>query len=120
MSSIGSRSYLGPLASILAAAALAACGGGGGDSPSASASGTPAATAPTTPAQPDPAPPAPPQASTPLVITGLDQACTGCGAATPASYAGSGVGIWTRANGTGAAADVQFSIAGLSGQSVSL
>lgn len=104
---------LAPLAAVLASIALAACGGGGDSAPATTNTTqsapvtTPPATTPAAPAQP-------------LTITGLDAACTGCAATGAASYSGSGVGIWNRANTTGAAADVQYSIAGLAGQSVGL
>ncbi len=86
----------------LAALALAACGGGG-DGGSSATSQTQAA--------------AP---SGPLQVTGLDQACDTCGAATSNTYSGNGIGIWGRANNSGAAIDLQYSIFGVAGKSISL
>jgi len=80
---------------------LAACGGGDG-----SGSSTPTSTsATTTPA--------------PLLVTGLDQDCSDCGAATSSSYGGSGAGIWGRTV-AGTDMDVQYAISGVAGRSISL
>ncbi|MEM5430004.1 M30 family zinc metallopeptidase [Cupriavidus oxalaticus] len=91
------------LAAIVAAALLAGCGGGGGDEASST---PPAATTGSSAA--------------PLLVTGLDPACTGCGAASGSAYAGSGTGIWQQRNTTGADIDVRFALGGLAGQSLSL
>lgn len=88
---------------VMAAAAttLAACGGGGGSSGGSGA--TPAATQ-----------------STPSSIT-LAAACSGsnCGALGN-TYAGSGVGVWQATNNSDTAGTVSVSIAGLTGQNVTL
>ncbi len=57
----------------------------------------------------------------PVLVTGLDQACSGaqCSAATSAAFSGAGTGIWGHTAG-GASEDVQFSISGLAGTSISL
>ncbi|WP_349605649.1 hemagglutinin [Cupriavidus sp. DF5525] len=99
------------LAAAMAAAVLAACGGGGGDD--AASSQPPATTTTTTDSEPV-------TVAQPLVINGLEQACTGCGAATGSTYAGSGTGIWQQRNAGSADIDVRFSISGLGGQSLSL
>ncbi|MFJ4288484.1 hemagglutinin [Cupriavidus sp. NPDC089707] len=92
------------LTAVVAAALLAGCGGGGDDE---------------APSQP-PAANTGTSAAAPLLVTGLDPACTGCGALSGAAYAGSGTGIWQQRNTTGADIDVRFAIAGLAGQSLSL
>ncbi len=102
----------GPLAAALASIALAACGGGGGDG------ATTTTTTQSTPVTTPPATTTPPAPAAPLTITGLDAACAGCGATNGSTYAGSGVGIWSRANTSGAAADVQYAINGIAGQSI--
>ncbi|WP_199032365.1 hypothetical protein [Ralstonia sp. ASV6] len=83
---------------VAAAGTLAACGGGGGSS-----GATPAAT-PATPAS-----------------INLAAACSGsnCGALGN-TYAGSGVGVWQATNTGGSAGTVNVSIAGLTGQNVTL
>lgn len=85
---------------MAAASTLAACGGGGGGG---SSGATPAAT----------------QAS-PASIN-LTAACSGsnCGALGN-TYAGSGVGVWQATNTGGSAGTVNVSIAGLTGQNVTL
>ncbi|WP_454762990.1 M30 family zinc metallopeptidase [Cupriavidus campinensis] len=95
----------------MAALVLAACGGGGGDSPSSGTAAQGGTTTTTTTAPPEP-----------LLVTGLDQACSGalCGAATSASFSGSGTGIWDRTNASAASVDMQYSLSGLAGTSVSL
>lgn len=87
---------------VAAAGTLAACGGGGGSGGGSSGT-TPAATQ-----------------STSANIT-LASACSGtnCGA-TGNTYAGSGVGVWQATNSGGTAGTIPVSIAGLSGQSVTL
>lgn len=102
-----------PALTVLAALALSACGGGGGDAPAA-ASGQQGTTTTTTTTTDKPA--------EPLVLSGLDQACSGsqCSAATGASYSGSGTGIWGRTNTAATAVDVQYSLSGLTGTSLSL
>lgn len=87
----------------LAALALAACGGGGGDS--ASTASTQAAVSTST---------------APLLITGLDLACSGCGAADGSSYSGTGAGVWGKSNTSGADYDLQYSIANVAGKSISV
>lgn len=99
------------LAAAMAAAVLAACGGGGGDD--GAASHAPATTTTTTDNTPA-------TGTQPLVVNGLEQACSGCGAANGSTYAGSGTGIWQQANTSNAAIDVRFSLAGFAGQSLSL
>lgn len=95
---------LAPLASLTAIATLllAACGGGGGGG-SSNASGPATATA---------------ASADPLLVTGLTQACAGCGAATADSYMGPGIGIWARTNDTGAAINLQYAISGVAGKSI--
>ncbi|MCO5397924.1 M30 family zinc metallopeptidase [Ralstonia soli] len=87
---------------VAAACTLAACGGGGGSSGSSSGA-TPAATQ-----------------GTSTNIT-LASACSGanCGALGN-TYAGSGVGVWQATNSGGTAGSIPVSIAGLTGQSVTL
>ena len=87
---------------VAAAGALAACGGGGGGG-GGSSGATPAAT-PATPAS-----------------INLAAACSGsnCGALGN-TYAGSGVGVWQATNTGGSAGTVNVSIAGLTGQNVTL
>ncbi|ATG21900.1 hypothetical protein CO705_18430 [Ralstonia pickettii] len=84
---------------VAAAGTLAACGGGGGGS-SGGASDTPQ--------------------STTANIT-VAPACSGtnCGAL-GTTYAGSGVGVWQATNAGGSAGTVSVSIAGLTGQNVTL
>ncbi|CAJ0705295.1 hypothetical protein LMG19089_03804 [Ralstonia edaphis] len=85
---------------VAAAGALAACGGGGGGGGSGA---TPAAT----------------QSSSANIT--VASACSGanCGALGN-TYAGSGVGVWQATNTGGSAGTVPVSIAGLTGQSVTL
>jgi len=84
----------------VAASTLTACGGGGGGG---SSGATPAAT----------------QSSSSSIT--LASACSGanCGALGN-TYAGSGVGVWQATNSGGTAGTVPVSIAGLTGQSVTL
>lgn len=84
---------------VVAAGTLAACGGGSGGSSGA----TPAAT----------------QSSTANIT--VTAACSGsnCGALGN-TYAGSGVGVWQATNTGGTAGSVSVSIAGLTGQNVTL
>jgi hypothetical protein len=99
-----------PALTVLAALALTACGGGDN-----------AATATTTQQQAgDTNTPVVP--TQPLLVTGLDQACSGvqCSAATSATFSGAGTGIWGHTNAGGTSEDVQFSISGLLGTSISL
>ncbi|WP_439893546.1 M30 family zinc metallopeptidase (plasmid) [Ralstonia sp. 25C] len=85
---------------VAAAGTLSACGGGGGSSSSGAA---PAATQ-----------------STASNIT-LAPACSGSGCgALGNTYAGSGVGVWQATNTGGTAGTVNVSIAGLTGQNVTL
>ena len=85
---------------VAAAGTLAACGGGGGSS---SSGATPAATQ-----------------STASNIT-LAPACSGSGCgALGNTYAGSGVGVWQATNTGGTAGTVNVSIAGLTGQNITL
>ncbi|MGO4307386.1 M30 family zinc metallopeptidase [Cupriavidus sp. RAF12] len=94
-----------PALTAVAALTLAACGGGGD---SGSATQGPAGS---------------PGSSGPLLVNGLDQACSAggqCSAATAASYSGSGTGIWGRANASTAAQDVQYSISGVAGKSIAM
>lgn len=91
---------------VIAALALAACGGGGDG-------GTPAQPAVANTPNTNPS-------TDPLLVSGLDLACTGCGAATGSTYAGSQAGVWGKANTTGSAIDVQYSISGLAGKTVSI
>ncbi|WP_040010804.1 hemagglutinin [Cupriavidus sp. HMR-1] len=92
--------------------ALAACGGGGdgGSGPTATPSATTTTTTTTT---------TPPATPAPLLVSGLDQSCSGCGAASASSYAGAGTGIWGRAPGS-SDMDVQYAISGVAGRSISL
>lgn len=85
------------------ALALAACGGGGGDG----------GTTTTTTAQA-----APPATAEPLLVNGLDQACSTCGAATASSYAGTDVGVWGYRSQSSATTDVQYAISGVAGKSI--
>jgi len=95
----------------MSALALAACGGGGdGGSGSAAPASTTTTTTTTTNA---------PAAPAPLQVSGLDQDCSGCGAATASSYGGAGTGIWGRAT-SGSDMDVQYAISGVAGRSISL
>ena len=101
-----------PALTVLAALALTACGGGGGDD---------AASTPTTQQQAgDTNTPVTP--TQPVLVTGLDQACSGyqCSAATSAAFSGAGTGVWGHTNAGGTSEDVQFSISGLAGTSISL
>ncbi|MEK7320423.1 MAG: hemagglutinin, partial [Pseudomonadota bacterium] len=90
--------------------ALAACGGGGDGGSGPTATPSTATTTTTT---------TPPAAPAPLLVTGLDQSCSGCGAASASSYAGIGTGIWGRAPGS-SDMDVQYAISGVAGRSISL
>ena len=101
-----------PALTLLAALALSACGGGGGGEDAPAATSAPQGGGTTTTAT----------SSEPKLINGLEQACSGtqCSAATGASYSGSGTGIWGRANTEASAVDVQYSISGLTGTSLSL
>ena len=96
------RSLLTIAMMVAAAGTLAACGGGGGGG-GGSSGATPAAT-PATPAS-----------------INLAAACSGsnCGALGN-TYAGSGVGVWQATNTGGSAGTVNVSIAGLTGQNVTL
>ncbi|WP_328516715.1 M30 family zinc metallopeptidase [Ralstonia pseudosolanacearum] len=86
---------------VVAAAALTGCGGGGGGGSDTSSS---ASTTQATPAS-----------------VAVAAACSGthCGAL-GTTYAGSGVGIWQATNTGGTATSVPVSIAGLTGQNVTL
>lgn len=88
------------IAMMAAAGALAACGGGGG---SGSSGASPAATQ---------------SASSNITLAA---ACSGtsCGALGN-TYAGSGVGVWQATNSGSTAGSIPVSIAGLTGQSVTL
>lgn len=86
---------------LMAASMLAACGGGGGSTgesaPSRSGQAHPATT-----------------------DSGVSPSCSGCAALSPTQYAGHGVGIWEKTNGSASAQDVPVYIAGLNGQPVTL
>ncbi|WP_423193820.1 M30 family zinc metallopeptidase [Cupriavidus sp. H18C2] len=117
-------SFPGSLAlALLTSAVLAACGGGGdGGEAATQTSATTATTAPgtpvtATPAEPVTAAPAEPVAKPVSVVT---PACSGCAAVDANTYAGSGVGVWQNPNATAAAVDMPISIAGLTGQDVTL
>ncbi|RZT42983.1 M30 family zinc metallopeptidase [Cupriavidus agavae] len=90
-----------------AALALAACGGGGGDDGAAATTAQAAAAPAEAPAGP-------------LLVTGLSQTCSGCGAATSSTYAGGGVGTWGYPNTTGGDVDVQYAITGVAGKTIAL
>lgn len=105
------RLRAGLLAAWLAAASVAACGGGG-DAPATSQTAAPVSSVPAAPVVPSvPAVP---------VMPALAPACNGCSAADGSNYSGSGVGVWSASNTTGAAADLPISIGGVSGKSVTL
>lgn len=103
------------LRAVLAGAALAAllagCGGGGGGGGGDTEATTAALTPIGTTAADDPA-----ATDSPTVVP----ACTNCAAVDAKTYAGAGVGVWQKANTTGAALDVPVSISGLAGQDVTL
>nr|WP_315597880.1 hemagglutinin [uncultured Cupriavidus sp.] len=103
----GARFHLSTGMTAVAAStvlALTACGGGG-DGGGAS---TVAQAATTT------------SSSDPLLVNGLDQACNTCGAATASTYSGTNVGIWGKSNPSASAIDLQYSISGVAGKSISL
>lgn len=98
---------------LLTSVVLAACGGGGdGGEPaqSTTTTTTTAGTAPGTPVTQTPAKPA----------SVVSPACSNCAAVDANTYAGSGVGVWQSMNATAAAVDMPISIAGLTGQDVTL
>ncbi|RWA51521.1 hemagglutinin [Cupriavidus sp. UYMSc13B] len=106
-------SFPGSIAlALLTSVVLAACGGGGdGGEPAAqstttTATGTPVAQTPGEPA-----------AKPTSVVT---PACANCAAVDANTYAGSGVGVWQSMNATAGAVDMPISIAGLTGQDVTL
>lgn len=118
------------LASAFLAAGLTGCGGGGGGGGEGQAGtatsapvgapvsigttgGTITTTASPTPTSPTATPSDP--ASGALVA-----ACSNCGALASNLYAGSGVGVWEKANTTAGTQDVPVSISGLAGQDVTL
>ncbi|WP_416047729.1 M30 family zinc metallopeptidase [Cupriavidus basilensis] len=98
------RRRAGLLAALLAAMSVAACGGGGGDAPAAAQ----ATASPSVPVASAPVPPT------------LAPACGGCGAVDASDYSGSGVGVWSASNTTGAPADVPVAIGGVNGKAVTL
>lgn len=115
------------MASALLAAALAGCGGGGGGGGGAASGDGQVGTATSAPV----GTPVPIDTSIPLVPpvatapaqpgpSGVEAACADCAAVAPNLYAGSGIGVWQKANTTGAALDVPVSISGLAGQDVTL
>lgn len=96
----------GALAGLLSCLVLAACGGGGDDSAgSRNGSGTTATSSPT--------------GTTTQQVT-MAAACNGCSALGPHTYAGSGIGVWQGSNDGSDTATVPVSIAGLTGQDVTL
>lgn len=98
------------LALLLCAAVLSACGGGGGGSASATISPTIPPTSPSTP--------------TGSADKALVSDCSGtfCSATDSNTYSGSGIGVWTAANGTASPVEVPISISmsGASGKSATL
>lgn len=108
------KSTFGVGLAVLMAACLTACGGGGDDVAATTPATSTGTTSPNTPT-PTPAP-AKPQNDFQASCTG-----TGCAAADPATYSGSGIGVWSAAN-TGVSAKVaQANITttgGLTGQDV--
>ncbi|WP_407923203.1 M30 family zinc metallopeptidase [Cupriavidus agavae] len=99
---------------------MAACGGGGdGGTPATQATtasgGTAGATGTTgntgNTGSSDPA-------AKPTSV--VSPACSGCGAVDANTYAGSGVGVWQNINATASAVEMPVSIAGLTGQDVTL
>ncbi|MBP0633677.1 MULTISPECIES: hemagglutinin [unclassified Cupriavidus] len=98
---------------LLTATVLAACGGGGDDStPQSVSTGTPVTATPTTGTTTT--------GTTTATNNPLTPACTGCGTVDANTYAGHGVGVWQVANASDAAVEVPLSIAGLTGQDVTL
>ncbi|GJG97565.1 M30 family zinc metallopeptidase [Cupriavidus pauculus] len=111
-------SFPGSLAlALLTSAVLAACGGGGDSGEPAAQSTTTTAGAPGTTGTPGTQTPGDPAAKPTSVVT---PACSGCAAVDANTYAGSGVGVWQSMNATAGAVDMPISIAGLTGQDVTL
>lgn len=98
------RQRASQLAALLAAMSVTACGGGGGDAPAA----TPTNASPSVPVASAPVPPT------------LAPACGGCSAVDASNYSGSGIGVWSASNTTGAPADVPVAIGGVNGKAVTL
>ena len=110
----GLRAILG---SALLATLLVACGGGGGGGdPAVAPASTPgaAATDATSAGSSSPVP------TLPAAASAAAPACANCAAVDANTYAGSGVGIWQKTNSGSVAMDVPVSIAGLTGQDVTL
>ena len=101
-------SFPGSLAlALLTSVVLAACGGGGDGSQTAAQSTT---TTGSTGTSGEPAKP----------TSVVAPACVSCGAVDANTYSGTGVGVWQNINATAAAVDMPISIAGLTGQDVTL
>lgn len=96
------------LASLTLVLLLTACGGGGGGGPSSSGLAAGAGAAGSAPGV------------KPADENQMQASCTACGALSDSAYAGSGTGIWQRANTSQAAQDIPISISGLTGQTVTL